>query len=193
MILLVCESSIQIGLDLMCFKFSQILAETGYFPEYWWQTSILFLIGCILAVSNLHFINLAVKYYDATDVVPALSAATMIAEIFAGLIVGGEFHLYNFYEIFWIFISTVICIAGIQVLVMKTSQLSLETTEKDVARESDVQDNGLLVEDRADYPNSVAKKYEAKLITLFTSEVTEDGQIKTVETDYEEILNPYTA
>ena len=121
MLLLVCEASIQVGLDLMCFKFAQILLEDGYFPEYWWQTALLFLAGCILAVSNLHFINLAVKYYDATDVVPALSAATMIAEIFAGLIVGGEFHLYNFWELFWIFMSTLICIAGIQVLVMKTS------------------------------------------------------------------------
>ena len=73
----------------------------------------------------------------------------MIAEIFAGLIVGGEFKIYNFWEIFWIFISTLICIAGIQVLVMKTSQLSLETEPKEpIARESDVRVSELLAEDR---------------------------------------------
>ena len=163
----------------MCFKYAQILLEDGYFPEYWWQTSLLFIAGCILAVSNLHFINLAVKYYDATDVVPALSAATMIAEIFAGLIVGGEFHLYNFWEIFWIFISTLICIAGIQVLVMKTSQLSLETQPKetDQASDSSARIGELLAEDRAPERNfSISKKYEAKLITMFTTEIEGDDK-----------------
>lgn len=138
MILLVCEAGIQVGLDLMCFKFAQILLETGYFKEYWWQTSLLFIAGIFLALSNLHFINLSVKYYDATDAVPATSAATMIFEIFAGLIVGGEVRLYNFWELFWIFISTIICIAGLQVLVMKTSQINLVSEQVDLSNKSDV-------------------------------------------------------
>lgn len=53
------------------------------------------MLGIFLALSNLHFINLGVKYYDATDVVPVLNATTMIAEICSGLIVGGEVHLYS--------------------------------------------------------------------------------------------------
>ena len=115
------EAALQIGLDLMAFKFSQTLAETGYFNEHYILITVLFLLGCILALSNLQFINLGVKYYDAVDVVPVLNAATLIAEILAGLIVGGEYTDYNGFTLFLIFVSSVICIAGIQVLVMKSS------------------------------------------------------------------------
>ena len=103
----------------------------------------------------------------------------MIAEIFAGLIVGGEFHLYNFWGLFWIFMSTLICIAGIQVLVMKTSQLSLETQPKDgEEQDSDVRVSELLAEDRQPERNySISKRYEAKLITMFTAEI-EEGEGK---------------
>ena len=86
----------------------------------------LFLVGLSLALSNLHFINLAVKYYDATDVVPVLNAALLIAEIICGLVVGGELFLYDARQLFFIFICSLICIAGIQVLMMKTSQLTID-------------------------------------------------------------------
>ena len=74
----------------------------------------------------MQFINLGVKYYDAVDVVPVLNAATLIAEILSGLIVGGEYVDYNAFTLFLIFVSSVVCIVGIQVLVMKSSQLDLE-------------------------------------------------------------------
>lgn len=80
---------------MIFFKFGQVLIEEGYFSTYWPLIFTLFLVGICLALSNLHFINLAVKYYDATDVVPVLNAAMLIAEILVGLIVGGEFYLYD--------------------------------------------------------------------------------------------------
>ena len=48
-----------------------------------------------LAISNLHFINLAVRYFDQTDVIPILAAANLVSEMSSGLIVGGEYTLYN--------------------------------------------------------------------------------------------------
>ena len=80
---------------MMFFKFGQVLLEDGYAEEYWLAICIFFLFGIILALSNLQCINLGVKYYDATDVVPILNAATLIAEICAGLVVGGEYQLYS--------------------------------------------------------------------------------------------------
>ena len=121
MVLCLSEGGIQVALDMMCFKFGQTLLEDGYFEEYWLAICIFFVLGIILALSNLHFINLGVKYYDATDVVPVLNAAMLLAEIMAGLVIGGEYKLYTAAQLFWIFLSSVICIAGIQVLVMKTS------------------------------------------------------------------------
>ena len=108
---------------MICFKYGQVLIEKGFFTVYWPLVIFLFAVGLCLGLSNLHFINLSVKYYDATDVVPVLNAAMLIAEIMCGLVVGGEFYLYDAKSLFIIFLSSLVCIAGIQVLVMKTSQL----------------------------------------------------------------------
>ena len=80
---------------MIAFKFGQVLIEGGKGSEEWPLIVVLFTIGTVLALSNLHLINLSLKYYDATDVVPVLNAATLIAEISVGLIVGGEFFLYD--------------------------------------------------------------------------------------------------
>lgn len=80
---------------MMCFKFGQVLLEDGYFIEHWPLVTALFGAGIVLALSNLHFINTGVKYYDATDVVPVLNAAMLIAEIVSGLIIGGEYDRYT--------------------------------------------------------------------------------------------------
>ena len=138
MVLLLVEAGIQIGLDMMCFKFAQVLLGEGYGSEAWIGITILALSGCVLALSNLHFINLSVKYYDATDVVPVLNAATMISEIGVGLIVGGEYKNYTDFELISIFLCSLICVAGIQVLVMKTSQMDLECDADDPIRKLSV-------------------------------------------------------
>ena len=85
----------------------------------------------MFALTNLHFINLGVKYYDAIDCIPVLNACLLIAELICGLVLGGEVVLYTANRLFWIFLSAAVCIAGIQVLVMKTSQLNLDQSGKD--------------------------------------------------------------
>ena len=82
-------------------------------------------------MGNLHFINLSVRFYDQTDVVPIFSAAMLVAEMSSGLIVGGETSLYNAKELTGIFLSCLVCIAGISVLVLKKSQLNLEVRPED--------------------------------------------------------------
>ena len=67
----------------------------GMLKTHWWQINTLFILGIVLALSNLHFINLGVKYYDATDCIPVLNAALLICEIGCGLILGGESVLYT--------------------------------------------------------------------------------------------------
>ena len=182
MVMLLSEAAIQIGLDIMCFKFAQVLLEDGYFADYWPGITILFVAGIILALSNLHFINLSVKYYDATDVVPVLNAATMIAEIVAGLIVGGEYHLYDGFELTCIFLCSLICIAGIQVLVMKTSQMNLESADENEIRSLSITANQaqlLEFSPGAEGVDSRLKRFEPKLVKLFTSGPDEDRPSET--------------
>ena len=127
LVLTQCEGAIQVGVDQIFFKFGQILLISGLFSTHWLQITILFILGIVFALSNLHFINLGVKYYDATDCIPVLNAALLIAELTCGLVLGGEVVLYTTHRLFWIFVNSLICIAGIQVLVMKTSQMTFDS------------------------------------------------------------------
>ena len=100
-------------MDLILFKFGQALLKYGTFQEEWLLATVLFISAAILAVLNLHFVNLAVKFYDQTDVVPIYIASMLLAILMSGLLVDGELHLYNNTELVGIFISSLVCIAGI--------------------------------------------------------------------------------
>ena len=172
MVLLLTEAALQVGLDLMCFKFAQQLLEDGSFLEDWLPICVLFGLGVFLALSNLHFINLSVKYYDATDVVPVLNAAMLLAEIACGLVVGGEITLYNFRELMFILASAFVCIAGIQVLVMKTSQLSLEGDETRAIEQEERQP--LTLGNQPGTDPIRLRRYETKLMKMFTAAADEE-------------------
>ena len=49
----------------------------------------------------------------------------MMMEVLCGLIIGDEFRLYDGAQLFGIFIFSIVTIVGIQVIVMKKSQLTL--------------------------------------------------------------------
>ena len=106
---------------MIFFRFGQKLLFSGLFETHWLQVTILFILGIVFALTNLYFINLGVKYYDATDCIPVLNAALLIAEIMCGLILGGEDELYTTRRLFLTFVNSMICLAGIQVLFMKPS------------------------------------------------------------------------
>ena len=48
-----------------------------------------------MAIFQLHLLNLSVKYYDQTDVVPIYNAAQLMTMMLSGLIIGGELGSYN--------------------------------------------------------------------------------------------------
>ena len=123
--LILAQGAIQVGLDLIFFKFAQALIKHGTFADDWLLTSVLLISAAVLALLNLHFVNLGVKFYDQTDVVPIYIASLLLSILLSGLIIDGEFHLYNSAQLVGILISSLVCIAGIQVLVMKKSSLSL--------------------------------------------------------------------
>ena len=58
------QGAIQVGLDLIFFKFGQILVKNGNLSEDWLLIGVLFISAAALALLNLHFVNLGVKYFD---------------------------------------------------------------------------------------------------------------------------------
>ena len=53
------------------------------------------LSALILSLVNLHAVNLCMKFFDQTDVIPILSAATLIFQMVSGLIVADEINNYT--------------------------------------------------------------------------------------------------
>ena len=82
-------------------------------------TLIIFAIGLIF--SNLHWVNLAVKFYDQTDVIPIYQAFAMVSEIMVGLIIGDEYKLYTSSQLGGLLVSALITLSGVAVLVTKSS------------------------------------------------------------------------
>ena len=119
------------GIDQILIKFGQIMIYAGLINTQWFLIISLIGAGIALALSNLHFVNQGIRYYDATDCIPVTNAAQMLAELSCGLILGGEMVLYTSDRLMWILINSLVVVAGIQVLVMKTSQLSLDQNRND--------------------------------------------------------------
>ena len=60
---------------------------------------------------------------------PILAAANLVSEMASGLIVGGEYALYNTQEFFGIIAGCLICILGILVLVLKIYNFLIKSTD----------------------------------------------------------------
>ena len=113
LVMLLSVASIQVGVDLIFFKFAQQLIGNGSFKEDWFLIITLTLIAISMALFNIHWVNLSVKFYDQTDVIPIYMASLMITEMLCGLIIGNEFRLYNAAQLFGIFFSSITAVAGI--------------------------------------------------------------------------------
>ena len=64
LVMLLVEAAIQVGLDLIFFKFGQATLGHGTFSDNWPLITSMFVLGIFFATFNLHFVNLSVKYYD---------------------------------------------------------------------------------------------------------------------------------
>ena len=113
MVMILFDGSIMVGLNLIFFKFVQVLLEDGSPKDSWPLITILLIIALLMAVLGMHFVNMSVRYYDQTDVVPIYNASILVTEMLSGLIVGGEFHLYNSSQLIGIFAGSIVCVLGI--------------------------------------------------------------------------------
>ena len=93
----------------------------GNFKDNWPLSVALILVSLALILSNLHWVNLSVKFYDQMDVIPIYQAFSMITEMLCGLIIGDEFNLYTGTELLALLLSSMVTLGGILVLTMKSS------------------------------------------------------------------------
>ena len=145
-----------------------------YFKHNWFLSIFLGITGVALSLLNVHWVNLAVKFYDQTDVIPIYMAFGLVAEMLCGLIIGGEFKLYNGGQLFGILLGSVITVAGVGVLVKKRSQLRLG---EEKSTEDDESQSNLIATEKKQHP------FSEKLVEIFTKK--REREIQSEETRIE--------
>ena len=118
-------AAFMLGLELIFLKFAQQVFADANFKDNHLLCFVLIIASGGLILSNLHWVNLAVKFYDQTDVIPIYQAFSMVSEILVGLIIGDEFKLYTSSSLGGLLISSVITLGGVAVLATKSSQMKL--------------------------------------------------------------------
>ena len=128
-----------LGLELIFLKFAQQVIVDVHRKEHHLLTIVLINASIGLIFSNLHWVNLAVKFYDQTDVIPIYQAFSMVSEILVGLIIGDEFKLYTGSSLGGLLISSLITLGGVAVLATKSSQMKLGSHSVDDQVEIEMQ------------------------------------------------------
>ena len=113
MVLILFDGALFVGINLIFFKFAQALMIDGHKTSSWPLISVLLVIGILMAVLSIHFLNLSVKFYDQTDVVPIYNASILVTTMLSGLIIGNEFNLYTGKQLAGVFGGCLICLLGI--------------------------------------------------------------------------------
>ena len=82
------------------------------------------------------------KYYDQLDVIPVFMSSTLVFNILGGIFILNEYSLYNRNQLIGIFISILICMAGISLLLiknddmMKIKEMTKDDDESDASNEA---------------------------------------------------------
>lgn len=71
--------------------------------------------------------NQAIKLYEQLEVIPIYQTFVMLAWIGAGLLVFGEYKLYETHQLIGFAISIVMCLLGVKFLTMKRRGSALES------------------------------------------------------------------
>lgn len=95
MVMILFDAATFVGLNLIFFKFAQALMLAESYKDTWPLTTSLFVVAIAMAILSIHFLNLSVKYYNQTDVVPIYNASILITTMLSGLTIGGEWPLYT--------------------------------------------------------------------------------------------------
>ena len=73
-----------------------------------------------IGMTQLHTLNIAMKYYDQLEAIPIFQTSSMIVWIMTGLIVFDEVKYYDNMQLLGIFCSIILSCIGIKCLTMKT-------------------------------------------------------------------------
>ena len=121
MVLLVWSTATFAGQNLCVFKaFGEILSS----QDFWampFMASFLFLAGCTGGLIQMFILNINMRYYNNLDIMPVYQSLILIMMLICGWVLLDEIEYYTFGNMLGIIGSSIMIIAGIKIITMKTS------------------------------------------------------------------------
>ena len=119
------------GTSLVMMKsFGEIL-NTDERHEHKFMALLFVTVGLSMAATQTYLLNLSMKYFNNTDVMPIYQSFVLINWMVSGLVLLDESKLYTWGELLRLAASCLLVIAGIFVLTLKQSEIVVDTTEND--------------------------------------------------------------
>ena len=126
MVFLVWASSMQSSLSVVMLKLFGELIQSDSAGSHWYMMLFLVVLMILSSFTQIHLINMAMKYYDQVEVVPIFQTCLMIMWITSGLIVLNEKKFYSWLEMTGLLGSIVLSLIGIKFLSMKRKLIKIE-------------------------------------------------------------------
>ena len=126
MVLLVLSASLLAGL---CIFFLKIITELGQSGSFFPNMGLVITLAIsllICSLSQVHILNLAMKYYAQIEAVTIFSAFNIIGDILIGLIVLDEVQYYSTLQLFGFLWAVTLTCFGIKFLTMKTKMIAAQ-------------------------------------------------------------------
>ena len=121
MVLLVWSCGTWAGQNLCFFKaFGEILSAGDFFNRPIMAISIAS-IGCIGALIQIFILNISMRYYNNLDIMPVYQSLILIMMLVSGWTLLDEIEYYEFGNLMGILGASVLIVAGIKFVTMKTS------------------------------------------------------------------------
>lgn len=121
MVLLVWSCGTFAGQNLCFFKaFGEIVSSHDF-----WNKPImacfLFLLGAVGGLTQIFILNIAMRYYNNLDIMPVYQSLILISMLVTGWTLLDEIEYYEFGNLMGILGASLLIIAGIKIITMKTS------------------------------------------------------------------------
>ena len=95
MVMLIILAAIVSGTSVLLLKIADTIVQMGEFANLWPQLLLVLALTAFTADSQLQFLNQAIRMYDQLEVVPIYQTFVMLAWVSVGLLVYGEYKLYE--------------------------------------------------------------------------------------------------
>ena len=138
------KNNLKICLVLMCFscgimngcaltfmKVGGEILNSDEFKENIFFSLLMLLCGLSCAIIQMIFLNLSMKYYNNLDVMPIYQATILMGLMVTGLLVLKESALYTWGELFLLFGSAIVVIAGIYILTIKQNLVMVNSSQEE--------------------------------------------------------------